>query len=267
LSPRHRFVAAPALVLVALAIAAPSCARAADEGEITTDRPDFVESSEVVDHVQVETGLESALDRHEGLQSRTLTTPTLVRVGLSRAFEFRLETDGFTDATTSDGTRTQAQGMSDVSLGLKWRVQDGEEGGQASVAWLGDVEAPSGSAAFRGAGWRPSVRLVAEWALRDEWSIGFMPGLKLDRTADGHEFANGLAAVVVGNGFAPHWDAFVELAAQQIVARRYGGNILTFDTGIAHRLTPDFQLDASLFIGLTDAAPAVQWGLGASFRF
>jgi hypothetical protein len=266
--PPHRPVAAaPAFALVAFALAAPGLARADDEGDMTTDRPDFVESSDVVAHVQVETGFESALDKHEGRQTRTLTTPTLVRIGLSRAFELRLETDGFTDATTTDGARMQAQGMSDISLGLKWRVQDGEEDGPASVAWLGDVEMPSGSPAFRGDGWRPSVRMVAEWTFRDEWSVGFMPGLKLDRTADGHAFANGLAAVVVGNGFAPHWDAFVELAAQQIAAQRYGGNIVTFDTGIAHRLTPDFQLDASLFLGLTHAAPAVQWGVGASFRF
>jgi hypothetical protein len=266
-SPRASSASAPAFALALLVVAAPGDGWAEDEGEISTDRPDFVESSEVVPHVQVETGFNSSLDKHGSVQTRTLTTPTLVRAALSRTFELRLETDGFTDAKTTDGASASAQGMADTSIGIKWHFQDGEEGGPPSAAWLADIEAPSGSAAFRGVGWRPSVRLVVEWTLPEEFSIGLMPGLKLDRTDDGHEFANGLLAVVVGNGFAPHWDAFVELAAQQIVARRYGGNIVTFDAGIAHRLTPDFQIDASLFIGLTDAAPAVQWGLGASFRF
>jgi hypothetical protein len=269
-SPRAPSALVAALALAALAISAPRDVRADDEGEISTDRPDFVESSEVVPSLQVETGFESALDKRAGVQVRTVTTPTLVRAPLSRAFELRLETDGFTDATTTDdtdGSRMRVQGLSDVALGIKWHFQEGEEGGPPSVAWLADIEMPSGSAAFRGVGWRPSLRLVAEWALPGAFEIGVMPGLLLDRTEDGHAFANGRFAVVVDNGFAPHWDAFVELAAQQIVARRYGGNIVTFDTGIAHRLTPDFQLDASLFLGLTDAAPAVQWGLGASYRF
>jgi hypothetical protein len=219
--------------------------------------------------VQIETGFADARDRHEGTQARTLTTPTLLRIPLSRSFELRLETDGYTAASGTDaaGDPVRDQGMADTALELKWHVLEGDEPGAASVAWLAGVEMPTGAAAFRGRGWRPSLRLVSEWELPRGFSLGMMPGITLDRTAAGQEFANGLFAVVLDNGFAPHWDAFVELAAQQIAARRYGGNLVTFDTGIAHRLTPDFQLDAALYVGLTDAAPAFQWGLGASYRF
>jgi hypothetical protein len=73
--------------------------------------------------------------------------------------------------------------------------------------------------------------------------------------------------VTLGNGFAPHWDAFVEIAAQQLAAVRFGGSLVTFDTGIARRLTPDLQLDAALYVGLTQETPALSWGLGASYRF
>jgi hypothetical protein len=263
---------ARAAVLALLgALAAALCpARAcAAEDEITTDRPDVVESAEVVPNVQIETGINDARSRHDGAQARTLTTPTLLRIALSRAFELRLETDGYADASVTDaaGAHQHDQGMADTALELKWHFQEDDGSGRASMAWLAGVEMPTGAAAFRGRGWRPSLRLVSEWALQDEFSLGVMPGITLDRTAAGQEFANGLFAVVLDNGFAPHWDAFVELAAQQIAARRYGGNVLTFDTGIAHRLTPDFQVDAALYVGLTDAAPAFQWGVGASYRF
>jgi len=266
LSPRSPFT----LPLLALALAALAHARAHAAEEISTDRPDFVESSEVVPHVQIETGFQNSLDKRDGLQTRTLTTPTLLRIGVSRAVEFRVETDGYTDATTTgapDGSRLHDQGMSEASLGLKWHAQEGDESGRPSVAWLADVEMPSGSAAFRGRGWRPSLRLVSEWDLPNEFSVGVMPGITLDRTDAGDEFATGLFAVTVGNGFAPHWDAFVEVAAQQIAARRYGGNIVTFDTGIARRVTDDFQLDAAIYVGLTHETPAFAWGLGASYRF
>jgi len=238
--------------------------------EITTDRPDFVESADVVPHVQIEAGFDNTLDKRDGAQTRTLTTPTLLRIALAHDFEFRLETDGYTDATTTvagEDARVRDQGMSDTSIGLKWRMQEGDESGLPSLAWLADVEMPSGAAAFRGRGWRPTVRLVSEWDLPHEFTLGVMPGITLDRTSEGQQFANGLFAVTLGNGFAPHWDAFVELAGQQFAAKRYGGDIVTFDTGIARRVTEDFQLDAALFVGLTHEAPALSWGLGASYRF
>jgi hypothetical protein len=258
----------PACLPACLLALGPGPACAADD-EITTDRPDFVESAEVVPNVQIETGFNDAHARHDGTQARTLTTPTLLRIALSRAFELRLETDGHADASVTDaaGGHLHEQGMADTALELKWHFQEDDESGRPSVAWLAGVEMPTGVAAFRGRGWRPSLRLVSEWALTDGFSLGMMPGITLDRTAGGQEFANGLFAVVLDKGFAPHWDAFVELAAQQIAARRYGGNVVTFDTGIAHRLTPDFQVDAALYVGLTDTAPAFQWGLGASYRF
>jgi hypothetical protein len=220
--------------------------------------------------VQIETGFNDARAARDGTQARTLTTPTLLRIALSRALELRLETDGATSVSATDaaGDHLHDQGLSDTALELKWHFQEGEEeAGRPSVAWLAGVGMPTGTDAFRGSGWRPSLRLVAEWELPLGFSLGMMPGITLDRTAAGQEFANGLFAVVLDNGFAPHWDGFVELAAQQIAAQRFGGNVVTFDAGIAHRLTPDFQLDAAIYVGLTDAAPAFQWGLGASYRF
>src|SRR6476620_5207899 len=87
------------LFLLALALAALGHARAHAAEEITTDRPDVVESADIVPHVQVETGLQQTLDKRDGLQARTLTTPTLLRVGVSRTLELRLESDGYTRAT------------------------------------------------------------------------------------------------------------------------------------------------------------------------
>jgi hypothetical protein len=265
LSPRSPYT----LPLLAFALAALGHARAHAEEEMSTDRPDVVESTDIVPRAQVETGFENALDKHDGLQTRTLTTPTLLRFGLSESLELRVESDFLTSATTTgaDGSRVRAQGVSDAALGIKWRAQDGNDDGRPAVAWLFDVEMPSGSSDFRGQGWRPTLRLVSEWELPHGFSIGVMPGITLDRTDAGQEFANGQFSVSLDNGFAPHWDGFVEVAAQQIAPRRDGGSVVTFDTGIAHRLTADFQLDASVFFGLTHEAPAVSWGIGASYRF
>lgn len=174
-----------AAFIAALCAGLPAAAHAADA--ISTDRPDFVESSDVVGagHVQIETGFSSERDKRDGVSTRTRTTPTLLRIGVSEAVELRIETDGYARRTTRDPAATgtlRERGYNDVSLGAKWRVQEGDEDkGTPGLAWLLHVDVDSGSSAFRGQGLRPSLRGVAEWDLPNDFSVGVMPGVLLDR--------------------------------------------------------------------------------------
>src|SRR5882672_7148159 len=79
-------------VTLLLALAAPPLR--ADE--INTDRPDFVESSAVVGRgrFQLETSVAGERDNAGGLRLRTLSTPTLLRLGVSENIELRVESDG-----------------------------------------------------------------------------------------------------------------------------------------------------------------------------
>jgi hypothetical protein len=255
----------------ALLAAAAATAHAADA--ISTDRPDFVESSDVVGRgrVQVEIGLLRERAAAGGVESRVVTTPTLLRVGVSDSVELRLETDGHANATVQD-TATQAtqtlHGWSDLSLGAKWHVRDGDESrGTPSVAWLLHVDVDSGSAPLRGQGLRPSLRGVAEWDLPHELSLGVMAGALLDRNAEGHRYASGILAVTFGQAWTPDWHTFLEVAGQQLASRRNGGSVVTFDAGVAWVVTSDVQLDLSAARGLTSESPDLQWGVGLSIRF
>ena len=90
-----------------------ACALAhADDGAIATDRPDFVESSDVVGpgRFQLETGLTTDRRAQAGVTVRTLTTPTLFRYGIGDTLELRLETEGYTRERTSAATSTTARG-------------------------------------------------------------------------------------------------------------------------------------------------------------
>lgn len=254
-----------------LAICCAGAAAHADEG-ISTDRPDFVESSTVVGtgRWQVETGVSFQRDGEGGLRSRSLTTPTLLRYGLNATTELRLETEGYTRARTADaeGEATRSSGFSDMSLGMKWHVHDGDaEAGKPSTAWLLHVDLPTGAKPLRGHGARPSLRAVAEWDLPHDFSLGVMPGVQTDTDEAGRRFASGLFAATLGKDFYGRVHAFVELAAQQLASRAHGGNIVTFDTGFAVRLGDDWQWDLSLQKGLSAVAPDLQVGLGLSARF
>jgi hypothetical protein len=246
-------------------------ARGADA--ISTDRPDFVESSDVVGkgRVQIETGFQSERDSVDGVKTRTRTTPTLLRIGMNDSLELRAESDGLTLARTADatlGASSNQRGWSDVALGLKWHVQDGdEERGTPGMAWLAHADVDTGSPAFRGRGVRPSLRFVAEWDLPHQVSVGVMPGLVLDRNADDKRFVAGIFAVTVGKAWTPAWRTYVELAGQQLASKNNGGSVVTFDTGVTYLVSDAVQLDLSLSRGLTHESPDFAWGVGASIRF
>jgi len=250
-----------------------ACSAACADDAISTDRPDFVESSAVVGagRYQIETGLGFERNKDAGLKLRSTSTPTLLRLGINETMEFRVETDGYVRARAQDlasGSVLRERGMSDVSLGLKWHTQDGDEArGKPATAWLFHVDLDSGSPAFRGQGLRPSVRFVAEWELADDWSVGVMPGLVLDKNADGKRFSSGILAVTVGKGWTDKLHSFVELAAQQITSSKNGGSVLTFDVGAAYAITNDVQVDVALSRGLNKYTPDLAWTVGLSVRF
>jgi hypothetical protein len=242
----------------------------ADEG-IETDRPDFVESSAVVGagHVQVETGVTFDRNTSAGITTRTLTTPTLLRIGLGETTEFRIEGDGLTrerSRDANDGSSTRTHGFADLALGIKWHMQDGE-GGTPGVAWLAHVDTPSGSKSLRGSGLRPSLRAAIEWDLPDEWSFGVMPGVYVERNDAGRRYTGAILAATLGKAWSPRWHSFAEVAGQQIASKRNGGSTVTLDAGLTFLATPSLQFDIEFAHGVTDAAPSFVSGSGVSLKF
>lgn len=259
-----------ARTLALLLLAGVAQAHAEDEEPMDTDRPDFSESSQVVgpDHWQVEAGVTTDRFHANGIAVRTVVTPVLLRIGMTATTELRIETDGYTRVHTTDaaGLDGHDAGFSDTALGIKWHALD-NEGAQPSVAWLLHVEAPSGSAAVRGKGFRPSLRAVAEWELPDGWSAGAMPGVFVGSDDTGRRYTATLLALTLGKSFDPRWRGFLEFAGQQFAPARDGGNFVTLDTGIVWLATPDLQFDLDAAHGLSAAAPRSELGVGVSLRF
>lgn len=242
----------------------------AAEDSIATDRPDFVESSDVVGKggVQIETGFASERNGADGVRSRMAITPTLLRLGFNETLEVRVESDGITRSRSTDASGTQRErGTADAALGLKWHMQDGDPAGKPGVAWLLHVDIDSGSAAYRGQGLRPSLRGVAEWELPHGLSLGVMPGVAADKNDTGKRFAAGILAVTVGKEWSPAWKTFVELAGQQLASKRNGGSVATFDAGVTRLLSDSLQVDFSIARGLTAESPDFQSGVGIAIRF
>lgn len=253
---------------LAVGLAGPACA---EEESIATDRPDFVESSDVVGkgRVQIETSLAWERDRQGGLKTRLASTPTLLRIGLGETWELRFETDGRLRLRTEEtGVTTRENGWSDLSVGVKWHQRDGdEEAGTPGMGWLLHADLDSGSGAFRGQGVRPSLRFVAEWEFAGGWSAGLMPGVYRDRDESGRHFTGAILAGVLGKSLNDSVRAFVEVSGQQLASRRHGGSVVTLDAGVAWLLDRNLQLDAAVSRGVNKNASDLAWTVGLSARF
>jgi hypothetical protein len=94
-----------------------------------------------------------------------------------------------------------------------------------------------------------------------------MPGLTLERRADGSRFVTGLLALTLGQDFGEGWNAFGEFAARRVARAADGGSDLTLDGGVAWAVTRDAQLDASFARGIGAASPRLEFEAGISIRF
>lgn len=257
-------------LLVAAACAFAPMAAHADDDKIVTDRPDLVESSEVVGkgRFQLETSALLERDRNDTSNDRTWSTPTLLRYGVTDRVELRVETDGRTVEHSTDmfsGERSTLAGYADISLGAKWHALDAQ-GNMPSVGVLLHADLPSGSHGLRGHGLRPSLRVAAEWELPAEMSLGVMPGMGTDSNDDGARYGFASFGVVLDKDFSERLRGLVEIATPQIASSKNGGTMATLDVGVAYLLTKNCQIDTMVSRGLTSHSPDWSWTIGLSFK-
>jgi hypothetical protein len=252
------------LVGVAVLLGTFSASSHAADDKIETDRPDFVESSEVVGkgRLQVETSFARERVRDADQVVHTTSTPTLLRVGVSDTVELRLESDGRKHEWSREGS---SSGYADASIGMKWHVSDAK-GNAPAFGVLLHADLPSGSAHFRGERVRPSLRLVGEWDLPADISLGVMPGISYETNVDGKRFTNGILGIVLGKELSPRWRGFVEVSAPQIARSGNGGSQVSFDTGVAYLIKDNCQVDVAVSHGLNKRTPDLSWTVGLSFK-
>jgi hypothetical protein len=237
------------------------------EEPIDTDGPDYVESTEVVGerHFQVEVGVNRELEKRIEPNVRTVTTPVLLRYGISDTFELRLETDG---KTWESGSPSSQIGVADTAIGFKWHAQDkNTHTNTPAVSWIFQAELPTGTKNFRGHGARPSLRSVIGWDLPGSYSLGVMPGIKYDKREDGRGFASGSFGIVFGKRWTEKFRTFVEFAAPQIARAENGGTLLYQSIGAAYLISNDVQIGGRIGWRANTNTPDMYYLLSAAIRF
>jgi hypothetical protein len=246
-------------------------AQAAEQGQLSTDRPDFLSAPDVVGkgRFQVELGAQVERDDSRGIRTRTVTTPTLLRFGVADTLELRLETEGHVrqrETLLATQVTDHERGWADTTLGIKWNSQKGTAGAP-SIGWILEAELPSGSRAFRGRGIRPAVIGLAQLDLRGDMQISGNAGVKYDSDENGDRFTAALLGGGVRKTLTERFKVMGEVVAQQIARKKHGGNIVIADVAVAYLLTPSVQLDALIGRGLTSDSPKYVFTTGVSARF
>lgn len=248
-------------------------AYSAEEDKISTDRPDFLTGPDVVGkgRLQIESGALVQRDDVNNLRARTVTTPTLLRFGITEALELRLETDGrvrtretamATQGTVHDG------GWADASVGIKWNSHKGSgETGAPAIGWVFEAEMPSGSQPFRGRGVRPAVIGALQFELANDIDIGVNAGAKYDNDDGAGRFWSGTLGAGLSKGLTDRVKLLGEVVAQQIARKKYGGNVVIADVAMTYLLTNSVQLDVLVGRGLTSESPKYVFTAGFSARF
>jgi hypothetical protein len=228
----------------------------------------MAESSETVGawRFQIETGVAYETDREAGSRLHSLRFPTKLRLGVLRPLEVHLEGDGVSHqwGRTPTGESVSETGFSDVEGGFKAHVVD-QQGALPSTGFLLSVALPLGSDPFSGDYYALSPTLATDWDVGSHWSAGANVGATLaltDRTANPDTLR---FAAAVWRSWAPLTEAlgsFAELAGE--VPLDGPGIELFAHAGGAYLVTPLLQLDLSVAVGITTAAPDLGVGLGVS---
>lgn len=239
-------------LLAFLLLASAAALHAQDADLINADRPGLADSSGVVGRgiFQVEAGLE----RDHSSDSIDLFTPLLLRYGVSKEVELRVEGNGHVHSSG-------ANGFAPLSIGAKVHFAD-----SPSLGVIARVFVPSGSGAQRSDTTNGDVRLAADLNIGERWAINPNIGLASVDDGDGR-FTAGLAALTVQYSISDHANVFVD-AALQSPESRGGTTALTVDAGAVRIIGSNTQLDVSVGWGAHGSAPPnVFWAAGISRRF
>jgi hypothetical protein len=243
-------MASVAVLLLTAARAAPG-----DEPSLVADRPGFGESANTVPkgRLQAEAGAAwTRIDRHT---STTDLPSLLMRVGLLGPLELRVLAPDFV-RTRFDG-RT-ATGWSDMAVGLK--VHLGSVGG-SDFSLRATADVPTGSSDLTAHLVDPEAALAWSRSLSERWSLGATVATRRfrfdHRTLTSTSFS-------LGRSLGDHLATFVEYGASLGEGLR---PLHRLDHGYTWLVSARTQLDASLGIALSSAAPDFFVGVGWSRRF
>lgn len=225
---------------------------------IETDRPDQTESATLVPAgiVQVEGGVTAT---RSGAVHTTSYGETLVRIGLHRALELRIEP--LTQTSVHARGAPSVNGLEDAAVGIKTPLYQPDSGRRVlpDVSLLLATAIPTGSRSFRGDGLQPEAKLAAQWSLAARLGLATNLTARRGREAGESYWERG-ASASVGFDLTPRTGSYVEWYATR--DEREPSAVHVINGGLTYRVTGDFQVDGRVGRRTGDGGGYVGVGVG-----
>ena len=233
---------------------------------INADRPGIADGTGTLSRgrFQVEFGIQRESKTDEVGRSSMAFLPALIRVGLGRRAEFRVETNGYAWAKIEGADVAQrSSGWWPISLGMKYRLC--ADRCPVPIAIVGRAVPASGSSAFKSGRPTGDVRLAAELELTPNWSLNPNIGVAWYE-GDEARFSATLLASTLTFTRSQRVMPFLDVGYQK-PSSPAGPAALVVDAGLAYIVTPNVQFDASAGRGMHGpAAPFVAAGISVRRR-
>lgn len=253
------------LAICGVAALSAMTAVAQDDDPMNPDRPGIADGSTTLrqGRVQIEAGAERDDASSGGVARRSLSTPALLRYGLTDALELRVESNGYRRVTSAGAV---SAGWAPGSVGFKAHLLEADASQRRpSLGIIARLFVPSGSGEFRGRHATGDIRLAADLDITERWAVN--PNIGVDFDDGEGRFTAALAALTVQCNFTPRLNAFVD-GGMQSPEQRGGASSLLVDSGVAWIVGRDTQIDGSVGWGAHGATPPrLFWSAGVSRRF
>jgi len=247
------------------------CDPAETRGPLSTDRPDFTESTSTVGCGlrQLELGYTYFYDEVGGDSDIAHSFPeALFRFGMfAEWLEFRV---GFNYASLSErrnGMISNFDGAEDLYLGAKIALAK-QDGILPDLTIMPQMTVPTGSAMMTSGQVLPGVNLLYAWEINDFLCCGgsTQGNAALDGNT-GNEYLEIAQSFTIGYTLTEKLGAFTEWF---VIAPSGADTALTvhyLDTGLTYRVNDDLQLDFRVGKGISGPATDYFIGSGLAVRF
>lgn len=244
-----------------------STATFADDDSVLSEQPRITTNLETVgkNRFQVESRFDYQRETNTAAGQSQYSFPTQFRYGFADPFEVHVKGNMFTLRDAGGGA---TRGFGDLALGTKWNIAEGA-GLVPSIGVVADVGIPTGSDNVSDNAVVPAGAAVMQWKLPAEFLLDSNTGLDYPAgtatAARSARFTYGLAARRALPVLDNRLSAFVEMAGGVAFSKNYA-NTHQAGTGLSFRLNDHFDTSTFGRVGLSQAAPNFQTGVGLSWK-
>lgn len=233
-----------------------SVAFAQAPGPINTERPSFSSSPLVMatGYWQIEMGYQFTRDNDDSSLKEHSLPRALLRYGFHENLELQLSSTGY---TWQDLDGQKKNGSHDVSLGIKWQVNDSDA--IIPIGLFGNISLPVGSSEFTSDDYDPSMGVFWTHSSTLEWFGAAM----LNYSDDSLTLDN---AVGISFSLPNNTSAYVEYLGTFYKGESDDAEH-NLNLGLTWLLSYNLQLDINGGFGLNTKANDYYTGTGIAYRF